>query len=433
MIDNTNQLLKYTVTLVNDGTEAISDITATDSLAGALSVPTGNDENVDPDVFVHTFNGLDGLAGTGDDITLTVTHAAGYTGNLDDATLDPLETWTWTYNYSPTQGDIDQFGNPVGSGFIKNVVTVGTTDTDVAQALTDANHNPDSEYTKVAVHENLDWANPGLSKGFWANHPTVWNGIFTDDGSGKGGGWTKLFPDVISQNQDLNANHSGNLVLGDVNENGFADDPAGDLTFADAMAKVLITSSVVGDMRVAVASQALAVQLNDYNDGSAALNDGNEPNGLIEAAVKWLSTGYSAAETALGHLTGGDIDQDNNGTIDFVTDYTTPAKNGSIVFTGNKVTGSSNAWNAYATVLPGAWHDQVDNTDHAGVAANGSGLANALQLFANDGNGLMVTADGLWVGWGTNGGATVDDVHPNTSRAFWGILADHNVGGVHFI
>ena len=135
VVDHAGQLLHYTVTLVNDGNIPIAQIAATDSLAGALSVPAGNDENVDPDVFVHTFNGLDGVAGTSDDITLTVTHGLGYTGTLGDNILDPLETWTWTYDYAATPADIANFGNGVDPGVIRNDVDVQTSDQIVADKL----------------------------------------------------------------------------------------------------------------------------------------------------------------------------------------------------------------------------------------------------------------------------------------------------------
>jgi hypothetical protein len=200
-------------------------------------------------------------------------------------------------------------------------------------------------------------------------------------------------------------------VLGDVNGNGVADDPALDLVMTDRLANTLLTSSPQGDVRVTLIGNAVAAQLNDYNDY------GHSPNGLLEAAVKWLTSSYTA-----GQLTGGNVDTvTHNGIID--------SSEFSIVKGAAKFTSPmpvSDAWNAQAVVLAA---DSPHNYEGFAIKASGLGLSNALASYNAAGNGLVVSLDGLWIGWGTSG--SISDVHLNNPGAFWEILYDHGVDGVY--
>src|SRR5262249_55505500 len=100
------------------------------------------------------------------------------------------------------------------------------------------------------------------------------------------------------------------LLMGDLNHNGLADDGHDDLFFDLTSAQLIANNSVSGDARIILASQAVAAQLNDYNDwvydqthgGSASVTA--SPNGLISEAVQWLE--------GLGPLSNGHSNVDTN-------------------------------------------------------------------------------------------------------------------------
>jgi hypothetical protein len=99
------------------------------------------------------------------------------------------------------------------------------------------------------------------------------------------------------------------------------------------------------------------------------------------------------------------------------------AKNGSVSFTAPAA--SSAAWAAPSLVLAAG---DANNYDHVDIYATGNGLANALQAYNNDGNGLVISSDGQWIGWGAGG--TIIDVHHNDPGVFWAILHDQHVAGI---
>ena len=286
-----------------------------------------------------------------------------------------------------------------------------------------------------------------LTKGFWSNH------VFTYDGDGAdkiGDNWwsgtaaPKSNPygnegqlyfsststkDVISQSSDLNLNKTY-VVLGDTNLDGSAND-GHDLQLKIADAATLMTTSTTGDARIILASQAYASQLNDYNLHG-------EPNGLLEAAVKWLTT--SSDPLASHQLTGGSVDG-GDGTLTAGTDYN--VTKGVFSFTGSPLSSSSHAWQTMVNVddlgsvtassgSPITTEDGVTHTSgtfEKWVTADGNGLANALTAF-NQGQ-LVLLSDGVTpndiVAW--YNGTSYVDIHHNDPGAFWATLNGH-VGGV---
>src|SRR5262249_30069969 len=84
---------------------------------------------------------------------------------------------------------------------------------------------------------------------------------------------------------------------------------------------------------------------------------------------------------------------------------------------------------------PNTGNAAVDATQYT-VTADGAGLKNALAAY-NHGlsntstAGVVVATDGLQIGWQDSIGGTPYDVHANTPGAFWGILEDQNLLGVH--
>ena len=233
-----------------------------------------------------------------------------------------------------------------------------------------------------------------------------------------------------------------------------------------ASAQALINSgSSTPDERQILASQALAAQLNEYNDYiyDKAHHGGNppaagfdaSPTGLIEDAVQWLlgqgpfsphtntTPGHSNVDTVTSpdfiapSVIGSDYSISNKGVITLGTG------NGGIVLSNS----SDPSWHTFATINDSSnnaitFTDLLVGDSHYGqtfnVQADGEGLKNALQAY-NQGQ-LVVSDDGAKIGWSDDGGTTVNDVHDNTAGAFWGILEDQNLAhgattivGVHAV
>ena len=134
---------------------------------------------------------------------------------------------------------------------------------------------------------------PGLTAGFWSQHQLEWNGI-ADDPKTAG----NLVSSHVLSLMDVNPNFN-ELLLGDGTANH--------LQISLLAAQEIINQSTSGDSHVIMLNQAIASQLNDYNDG------GHEPNGLIEAAVTWLTTTYAAGGTT---PTGGHVDTNTDGILE---------------------------------------------------------------------------------------------------------------------
>src|SRR5262249_49624588 len=172
---------------------------------------------------------------------------------------------------------------------------------------------------------------PGLTKGYWATHLTLWD-VYSGDEKGSGSeinvagkyDWNKDLSISNVGQSDLTSNGSSSslglvkttskdsgLLMGDLNHDGLANDGHADLFFDLTSAQLLANNSVSGDARIILASQAVAAQLNDYNDyvydqAHGGLTSGftASPNGLISAAVQWLE--------GLGPLSNGNSNVDTN-------------------------------------------------------------------------------------------------------------------------
>jgi len=329
---------------------------------------------------------------------------------------------------------------------------------------------------------------PGLTKGFWATHLTIWDVTTADDASGKQFGTGIAGTTDLDPTPKLNWDMTGSIVtdavnttgkgsaigtvtgsgdsgllLGDLNHDGWPAGNASDgtphdtnaLFFDLASAQALLNSSVTSDARIIMAGQALAAQLNEYNDivndgGPAHITSGFDasPTGLIEQAVAWLS----GQAGPFGMPTAGQAGDSYGSKINFTTandvpgiqtiindgsgnDYT--LSGGAITFKSTALSSSSPAWNTFVKVLnpyaPGT--DSLGHTITSAfnqVNADGEGLKNALAAYDHglsnsSTGGFVLSTDGSLIGWQDSTSGPVYDVHANTQGAFWGILEDQNL------
>src|SRR5262249_7046470 len=155
------------------------------------------------------------------------------------------------------------------------------------------------------------------------------------------------------------------------------------------------------------------------------------PNGLISAAVQWLE--------GLGPLSNGNSNVDTNTLNDAGlpaktvisdsagSDYT--VKSGVITLGGTALSSSDASWSTFSTTP--VFTDNGTNgffshpSGQNNVYADGEGLKNALE--ASKTGKFVVSTDGTMIGWAGTG-----DTHHNDPGAFWGILADQHVTGVHW-
>ncbi len=454
--------ITWTYTVTNTGNVALGNIVITDDNG---TVPTSDD-------LYPTLQPADLAHHTGDE-----------NGN---GVLDLNETWIFT-----------AAGTAEKLAYTNHVVVEGTTDiggvvvaTDVCGDLLSASASASSGYTGAQTLA-------GLTKGFWATHLTLWDVTKADDATGspdlnltpkldwdKSGGLSFTTDTVNlagkgSAAGSVTGSGDSGLLLGDLNHDGGPAGGASDgtphgphdanaLFFDLASAQALLNSSVTGDARIIMAGQALAAQLNEYNDfvydnahgtGLAAGFEAS-PNGLIEAATAWLSgvtdtidfgipTDASNVVAKKGVATSSSVDSntanDVSGTKTVISeglgaDY--KITSGAFAFTDGTSAGtvtalssSSNAWNKFVDVF--SYHPGTDSSgsaiisNYTEVSADGEGLKNALAAY-NHGlsgttGGFVVSADGSQIGWQDTLGGAVYDIHDNTVGAFWGILEDQNV------
>jgi hypothetical protein len=315
-----------------------------------------------------------------------------------------------------------------------------------------------SGYTGHAV------AQEGLTKGYWATHATLWD-VVTSDSSGTDldpfpqYNWngSSVLPAITASTVVTSGSASGKglvsganngggdsgLLMGDLNHDGSVtgDGSSGHLFFDLASAQALANSSVTGDARIILAGQAVAAQLNEYQ-GYVSYGHDTSPNGLINEAVQWLeglgplsSNGHSNVNYTTANDVGGvpTVINDAAG-----LDYT--LSGGAITFNKTPALSSSDAsWQGFAQVFV---DDGTNGSfSHASgqnkVYADGEGLKNALAAYnhgvlLNSTAGFVVSTDGSTIGWETTSGGTPIDVHHNDLNAFWGILADQGITGVHW-
>ncbi|WGR92980.1 hypothetical protein MTX26_24065 [Bradyrhizobium sp. ISRA443] len=290
----------------------------------------------------------------------------------DNGLLDVGESWIFTASGTSVLGNYSNTGTASGSF------------TDTAHHTVTPTASDSSSYIGTFTEQGGT-----LTQGFWGSHTDAWDGTL-----GKESNSTKsAYSSGVLSALDVNPRHDGNLLLGDSNHNGVADD-AHDLLISDALAASILSSSTSGDARIIMLQQTIAAQLN-IDNGKA------EPNDLIDEAVMWL-TGKGAWSG-----NGFTVDADNNGIID-----TSGGK-----LAGSAVSTSGNAWQKY-----------VDVTDpssgiadwNGGKEAEGEGLKNAL-MWWNDGH-LVISTSGQ-VAYDTNGtsagGINPATVNLNTLDEFW--------------
>jgi uncharacterized repeat protein (TIGR01451 family) len=383
------QAITWTYDVKNDGNVDLTGVVVTDSPSQTIT----------------------GIMGTG-------LWAAFNSGDSDhDNVLDQGETW----HFKATGTAVDT--STLAGGIYSNTATAKTAD--VSDDCGDSAH---VTATDGSSYTGLGQTLAGLTKGYWANHS-----------------WAGIDP------------NSTTLVLGDVNNDGLANDGLGtnaaeinhsklnDLTMAVTVAQALANSSSTTDARIILAGQLVAAQMNDYNDfkfdGTHLPVGGHAgPNGLIEEGVLWL-TGNNFGIAAAGTDAAANVDTNHNGVLD--SGEFSIAKNGSISFTSAVLSSSSTAWNkTWQTVFNESTASYTPNTGNAGVdathytvTATGEGLKNALAAYNhgldNSTAGFVISNDGSTIGWQDSLGGTVYDVHANTVDAFWGILEDQNLLGIH--
>src|SRR5262249_47159579 len=302
---------------------------------------------------------------------------------------------------------------------------------------------------------------PGLTKGYWATHLTLWD-VYNGDEKGSGSeinvagkyDWNKDGSISNVGQSDLTSNgpssslglvkttsKDSGLLMGDLNHDGLVNDGHADLFFDLTSAQLLANNSVSGDARIILASQAVAAQLNEYQ-GYVNYGHDTSPNGLLSEAVQWLEglgpwsrNGHSNVDKNTAKdagLPAKTVISDTAG-----KDYTVTS--GVVTLGGTAMSSSDASWSTFASTPvftdPGTGNFFSDGHTH-NVYADGEGLKNALAAYNHglDGTtaGFGVSTDGKTIGWENSIGGTVTDVHQNTPDAFWGILADQHITGVHW-
>ncbi|MBR0712174.1 beta strand repeat-containing protein [Bradyrhizobium liaoningense] len=327
-----------------------------------------------------------------------------------------------------------------------------------------------SSYTPIGV------TLAGLTKGYWSTHLTLWDATSGDEkGSGSEINVVPKYDwdhDAKIGSNDLStlttngpssslglvkgANNGGGdsgLLMGDLNHDGLVTGESGHLFFDLASAQILANSPVSGDARIILASQAVAAQLNEYNDyiydqahGGLAPGFDASPTGLIEEAVLWLKGqgAFSNGNSKINFSTANDLASPavqaiiNDGAG---TDYTL---NGSaITFKSTSMSSSDDSWSKLASTgysykssyIAANTDSDAGNDVTTTVYASGEGLKNALAAYNHglDGStgGFVISTDGSLIGWQDSLGGPVYDVQANTVDAFWGILEDQNLIGLH--
>ncbi|MBR1179841.1 hypothetical protein JQ617_38145 [Bradyrhizobium sp. KB893862 SZCCT0404] len=413
-----------------------------------------NDGNVDLTGVSVSDNPSQSITG----VLITSGQYTGYnTGDTDhDGVLDQGETW----HFKATGSAIDTSSLP--GGIYSNLATATTADvTDSCGDTVPVCAKDGSSYT------GLGRAVEGLTKGYWATHATLWDVVNGDEkGAGAEINSFGVNPPGITTdwNKDgsitqstvatkgaasglglVSGNNNGGgdsgLLMGDLNHDGLVtgDGSAHHLFLDLASAQALTNSSVVGDARIILAGQAVAAQLNEYQDYVMYGHD-TSPNGLISEAVDWLlgqgpmGNSKSNIDTVAANNKGPapEVISDSWG-----SDYT--LKGGAITLGAPALSSSDPAWQTKVLMFSEStfgFDVNHDGDTKDTVYANGEGLKNALAAY-NHGlsggtQGFVTSQDGSLIGWESSIGGTPVDVFQNKPDVFWGILANQNVTGVEW-
>ncbi|MFD2054675.1 beta strand repeat-containing protein [Mesorhizobium calcicola] len=343
------QPVTWTYDVKNDGNVALANPVVTDDNG---TVGTGDD--------FHPTAILSGLFNSGDANT--------------NGVLDIGETW----HYKAT-------GTAQLGGYVNNATATTDPYADTAGHSVIPTGTDNSDYE--------GFSNKALTQGFWGSHTDAWDNVANNEGNPT----KSAVASGVLSSLDVNPRTDGNLLLGDSNGDGIAND-AHNLLISISLAKAIESSSTGGDARVIMLQQAIATQLNIDNHVG-------QPNNLIDEAVMWLK-----GQGAWAGL-GVNVDGNNDGIVD---------QSGNAL-AGNAVKTNTNAWTKYVDVTDAG----SGITDwNGGKEADGEGLKNALMWFNQD--QLVTSGPGGHVAWfdGTN----IIDEHPNTLDQFW--LTLHEVGGL---
>lgn len=397
------------------------------------------------DVFTgQTLNWKVVVDDTGSNIALDNIVVTDGTGTLDsDLDLGLADSSTYTYSTTALSG------NHINTAEAK---TTFSDDCDNSLLL---------DKTASADYTGHDVATPGLTKGYWATHLTLWDVVSGDE---KGGGTeiNVLSKDwnydgsitkstvldkgaasslgMVSLAKTYDGNNGGGdsgLLINDLNHNGVADDGC-NVFFDLASAQTIANTSVSGDARLILASQAVAAQLNEYmdwlNDG-AALPTGNSasPAGLLQDAARWLKGDTTYQLSANGHSNvNSSTANDKLGVVaviddKFGSDYTISGN--AITLKSGAMSSSDDSWSKLVST-GFTYQSHIDGNTYT-VTADGEGLKNALAAY-NHGlsgttAGFAVSTDGTLLGWQNADNSITQSPYANTDQSFWGVLEDQNL------
>ena len=358
-------------------------------------------------ITVHNTSNVDLHNVTVNDPFATATYVSGDNG---DHILQANETWTYTATHIVTQGEIDA-----------GVQLVNTATVDADEIL------PQSATSVVGVVNPFHAAGPGavfqdpFTASYWAGHLAAWDGSSGNNAAVqtevKNGHLSSadLFSftgGVVNSNHNgvIDANDQSGVLIGDANGDGLAN-PGEDVLFigTSAAQDLIKASGASTDMRLLVAKEALAAQLNIDNLAGFDGHTGSkqyQPNDLITEAVKYLK---GEAPYQFGDGSSGNVDTNHDSVIGWNSALHTFTE-------GSAVSSGQNAWTSKVDVFDGA----------STVLANGSNLRDALSFFNQD--QLVVSNDGNSVAWnnGSNpaGGIYAVGVHTNDPDNFWMTLKD---------
>ncbi|MEJ0020256.1 MAG: SdrD B-like domain-containing protein [Acetobacteraceae bacterium] len=289
------------------------------------------------------------------------------------------------------------------TGTHRDTVTVKATATDSAGNTASVSATDIAQYTTVGKFVS---DRDAQSSSYWGSHQSYW------DGSGNCGSSDVLYS--LPNHGKSGPSGAVGVLLGDTNGNGVKDSGETTLFVSVKAAQDLIgASSSSTDMRVLMMKQAIAAQLNiDAGLSAPGVMPGDTVGAdLISEAVKWLT---GASPFAYSDGSTGNVDTNHDGVLSVGNSNSYEYNTSSDKFTSTSLVSSKNAWLT----------DKSLGLSPTDIQVSGKDLMNALTAFNAD--QLVVSKDGLQVGWEGNGGS-VSDIHLNTSANMWGVLKDQHV------
>ncbi|WP_369722031.1 beta strand repeat-containing protein [Bradyrhizobium sp. LLZ17] len=337
-----------------------------------------------------------------------------HNGHVDSGETTFLEATT-----TATDGSYS-FGNLApGNYFVQELLPGGYTETFGTAGYTVAGTSG-VNITNDNFANAINQALPGLTAGFWAQHQTDWDGIAFNDSKAatleSAGTLTKAY---LPGTDDVNPLKTG-LLLGDIDHSGTTNSGEKAFFLPLLAAQEIITQSTSSDAHVIMLNQLIASQLNDYNDG------GHEPIGLIETAINWAETTYTA-----GTLTGGNADLNHDGKLETTFSATGKVVSASAtiinvtpstvsqLYVGESVTGSgipgSTTVSTFGTNSITINHNATSNvnSDTLTFGAVGAEYNTSTQLFTS----ALSSSSPAWTAFSSVFNETTAGYHPHTGNA----------------